>query len=80
MWFYQEKLDLFLYKRNNKILLKYIYIYISDLLLCKVKKEWFFQEKKIRFVFRKKKDFLKEDSHSWGEFIMHASQIKKTIT
>ena len=78
MWFYQEKLNMFLYKRNNKILFKKKKK--SDLLLCKVKKEWFFQEKKIRFVFRKKKDFLKEDSHSWGEFIMHASQIKKTIT
>ena len=78
MWFYQEKLNMFLYKRNNKILLKKKKK--SDLLLCKVKKEWFFQEKKIRFDFRKKKDFLKEDSHSWGEFIMHASQIKKTIT
>ena len=78
MWFYQEKLNMFLYKRNNKILLKKKKK--SDLLLCKVKKEWFFQEKKIRFVFRKKKDFLKEDSHSWGEFIMHASQIKKAIT
>ena len=32
------------------------------------------------FLEKKKKDFLKEDSHSWGEFIMHASQIKKTIT
>ena len=39
-----------------------------------------FQEKKLDLFLEKKKDFLKENSHSWGEFIMHASQIKKTIT
>ena len=26
---------------------------------------------------KKKKDFLKEDPHSWDKFIMHASHIKK---
>ena len=54
----------------------------SDLFLCKVKKEWFYQEKSYFFLVKKKKkkDFLKEDSHSWGEFIMHASHIKKTTT
>ena len=40
---------MFLCKRNNKILLKK-----SNLFLCKVKKEWFYQEKIIS-VFRKKK-------------------------
>ena len=50
----------------------------SNLFLCKVKKEWFYQEKIIS-VFRKKKEkknILKWDSHSWSEFIMHASHIK----
>ena len=47
--------------------------------LCKVKKEWFYQERKKKsdVFLGKKKTFLKEDSHSWREFIMHASHIKK---
>ena len=35
--------------------------------LCKVKKEWFYQERKKKsdvFLGEKKKNFFKEDSHS----------------
>ena len=49
----------------------------SNLFSCKIKNEiWFV--KKIRSVFwkGKKKDFLEEDSHSWGKLTMHASHIK----
>ena len=51
--------------------------------LCKVKKGWFYQEKLDPFFFFsyvkeiKKKDYLKEDPHSWDKFIIHASYIKK---
>ena len=43
-------------------------------ILCKVKKDDFIKKTRSFFyVKEKKKDFLKEDPHSYDEFITHAS-------
>ena len=66
--------------------IKYVFLWIkgirfcekvSDLFLCKVKKGWLYQEKPDLFLWikniLKKNNFLKEDPHSYDEFISHAS-------
>ena len=68
---------MFLCKRKNEIFVKKV----SNLFCVKLKK-LFYQENQICFYFyfyilckrnNNKKDFLKEDPHSYDEFITHAS-------
>ena len=69
----KEKSDLFLCKRKNKIFVKKNQIYFC---VKFKKKKRFYQEKSNLFFMNNnnnKKSFLKEDPHSYDEFITHAS-------
>ena len=75
-WICKKKSNLFLCKRKNKIFVKKYHICFVN-----KKKNWICKENHICFYVKetslKKKDFLKEDPHSWDKFIIHASYIKK---
>ena len=65
----------FYVKERIRFLLK------SIIFVLWIKKNWICKENHICFYVKetsfKKKDFLKEDPHSWDKFIIHASYIKK---